>query len=254
MSGPQRHETVVNALIKKIFLGHLRPDAKLPPEKKLSQEMEIDRTSLRLGLKRLESMKVLTIRQGDGIYVRDYLKNAGLDFLSAAFEYSEDERGRIEIDPYLLDEIWEFWIMFFPPVIRLALKRGSTRDLKDLVDIVAGQEEAAAVLDRKRVAELGIELQDRVAGVVNNTLVILLFNSCRPLRRRIMEMLFESMGKEDLLEVINGQKAFLQAAIAGGEDEVEKGLEALTAKYESYRKRTREAMRESLGVLSPKPD
>jgi len=47
--------------------------------------MKVDRASLRIGLKHLELMNVLTIRQGDGIYVRDYMKGASIDFLRNPF-------------------------------------------------------------------------------------------------------------------------------------------------------------------------
>jgi GntR family transcriptional repressor for pyruvate dehydrogenase complex len=79
MAVSQKHEKVVDSLAKDIFLGRLKPDIKLPTGKQLSEEMGIDRTSLRLGLKQPESMKVLSTRRGDGIYVNDYLKNAGVE-------------------------------------------------------------------------------------------------------------------------------------------------------------------------------
>lgn len=239
MAGAQRHEKVVDELVKDIFLGKLKPDTKLPTEKQLSEKMGVDRTSLRLGLKQLESMKVLSIRQGDGIYVNDYLKNAGLDFLSLTFQRLERDSNSLSIDVYLLDEIWEFWIMFWPPVLELAVKRASARDLKALSELISEQEGCISSLDRKKMAQLLISIQDKTAEIVNNSLVTLLFNSCRPLRKKIIEMLFDSMDKAELKEVVKIERKFLQNAVNGTEQQVAGALNALRAKYEAYRRRMR---------------
>ena len=72
MAGKQRYQEVVHSLLRRIFTRQLAPGTKLAPERQLAKDMDIDRTSLRVALKQLESMQVLDIRQGDGIYVRDY--------------------------------------------------------------------------------------------------------------------------------------------------------------------------------------
>jgi len=246
MAVSQKHEKVVGALAKDIFLGRLRPDIKLPTEKQLSEEMGIDRTSLRLGLKQLESMKVLSIRRGDGIYVNDYLKNAGLDFLALAFQKLEEDANHPAVDVYLLDEIWEFWIMFWPPVLELAVKRASTRDIKSLAGLMTRQEECIRSMDRRTMAELLISIQDKTAEIVNNSLVLLLFNSCRPLRRKILEMLFASMDEKDLHGVVEIERSFLQKVVKGSEVEIVDALNALRETYRAYRGRMRERMSHSL--------
>jgi hypothetical protein len=46
-------------------------------------------------------MNVLTIRQGDGIYVRDYMKSASLDFLRMLFSATRKKPD----DEWLVDPI-----------------------------------------------------------------------------------------------------------------------------------------------------
>jgi GntR family transcriptional regulator, transcriptional repressor for pyruvate dehydrogenase complex len=246
MANPQRHERVVNELVKQIYLGKLKPETKLPTEKQLSAQMKVDRTSLRLGLKQLESMKVLSIRQGDGIYVKDYLKNAGLDFLGLTFQQLETDSNQMAIDNYIMDEIWEFWIMFFPPVLELAIRRGSTRDLKSMAELISAQEKCIRTGDREKIVEFGIGIQDKIAEIVNNTIVLLFFNSCRPLRKKIMEMLIYSLDEKGLKGVVNSEKALLQLAIKGSETEIAQASKMLRENYEAYRQRLRELMGDSL--------
>ncbi len=244
MSDQQVYQKVVNILAKQIFLGKLKPESKLPTEKKLSEEMKVDRTSLRVGLKQLESMKVLSIRQGDGIYVKDYLKNAGLDFLGFTFQQFESDSDKLDVDSYIMDEIWEFWIMFFPPVLELAIKRGSTRDFKSVADLIALEEKC--IMDKNKLIDVAIRLQDKIAEIVNNTIVLLLFNSCRPLRKKIIKMLVHTMDATGLKNLIDAEKAFLQKAISGSDAEIAEGVNALRAQYESYRTQMRKLMSSSI--------
>lgn len=250
MAGQQRHEIVVNALAKQIFLGKLKPETKLPTEKQLSQRMKVDRTSLRLGLKQLESMNVLSIRQGDGIYVKDYLKNAGLDFLALTFQQMETESEQMALDAYLMDEILEFWSIFFPPLVELALKRASTRDLKLLAALVSQQEKS--LKDRDKMVEIGVAIQDKIAEVVNNTIVLLLFNSCRPLRKKVLETLVCSMDEEGLKGIVESERVIVQSVTKGSEEDVAAALDMLRQKYVSYRRLMKELMSNSLKSRSEK--
>lgn len=43
----QRHQEVVNIPVKKICRGSLKPGVKLPTEKRLTEELDVDRGALR---------------------------------------------------------------------------------------------------------------------------------------------------------------------------------------------------------------
>ena len=85
MVNKQSHQKVSTTLMRDIFFRKLKPGEKLPSERELADSMNVDRTTLRVALKQLEAMQLLEIRRGDGIYVKDFLKNAGIDFLRVAF-------------------------------------------------------------------------------------------------------------------------------------------------------------------------
>jgi len=75
-------------------------------------------------------MELLDIRPGDGIYVKDFLKHAGIDFLRALFPQKDALEDGLAVDMFMIDEAWEWWIIFFPDMIKLAATRASSRDLK----------------------------------------------------------------------------------------------------------------------------
>jgi DNA-binding FadR family transcriptional regulator len=198
----QRHEEALNVLMRKIFDRKLKAGDKFPTEAQLSKDLDIDKTSLRIALKQLESMQLLTIRQGDGIYVRDFMENAGIDFLRTILSIQEAEDKSWLIDEFIIDEIWEFAEMFYPEVISLATKRSSSRDVRECLDII--DEQLKCVNDKGRLVELNLKLEDLIVKVVNNLLITLFFNSFRPLREEMAKVLYASMDE-------SGLRAFLTA-------------------------------------------
>lgn len=204
----QAHERVVSILIKQIFSRQLQPGEKLPSERRIAKEMQVDRASLRIGLKYLEMMNVLTIRQGDGIYVRDYIKSASIDFLRILFLQSDPSDEEWLADPYIMDELWEFWVMFLPEMLKLAAKRFTSRDIKAMMDIF--DEELANLYDRARLVELELKSQELVAEVANNIVVILISHTCRPLRKKMIEFFFSSIDEERIKKHIEAKKNMMR--------------------------------------------
>jgi len=211
MANKQAHQKVATVLMRDIFLRKLNPGEKLPSERDLSNSMNVDRTSLRVALKQLEAMELLDIRPGDGIYVKDFLKHAGIDFLRVLFSGSKSSKEEldkdIDMDMFMIDEVWEWWIILFPEMLKLAAQRASSRDLKamsDLMDI-----ELNSLNDKERLIELWLDEQDLIAAAVNNTVLMLIFNSSRPLRRNILRIYLECVNREDLEQFITIKKSLL---------------------------------------------
>jgi len=240
MANKQRHQKVIEVLAKQIFMGRLKPGDKLPSEKQLSERLKVDRTSLRLGLKQLEAMKVLSIRQGDGIYVRDYVKDAGLDFLGLSLEQQEERGEGWSIDPYLVDEIWEFWTLFAPVVAGVALKKCSTRDLKYLAELLELQKRH--IKDRKKVVEIELLFQDKIAEVVNNTILLLFFNSIKQIRRKATQILVESLDEKGLKGLLETKRDLIEKAMSGSEQEIARAVEIFRNRCIVSRQNLREFM------------
>jgi DNA-binding FadR family transcriptional regulator len=66
---PDTTISIVRCLKRKISRGVLKPGQKLPPERELAAEFDVNRASLRQALKALVVMGVLRQRVGDGTYV-----------------------------------------------------------------------------------------------------------------------------------------------------------------------------------------
>jgi len=202
MANQQVPERVFRVLLRDIFNNKLSPKTKLPPAKEISRQMNVDLSSLRIALKQLESMNLLDIKQGDGIYVKDYLEHAGVDFLNILFSQKDENQQKMIIDDYFVDEIWEFWTAVFPEILKIAANRMSPRDVKSIVALI--NEELANLDNKEKIIDLQEQQQDLVVKVANNTIFLLLANSLRPLRRKIIELFVNSIDRKTL-------KTFAQA-------------------------------------------
>ena len=69
VSAYQRAQEAIKQLIVQ---ENLRPGDSLPPESFLAAQLGMSRSSLREGIKALESVGVLETRHGSGIYIRDF--------------------------------------------------------------------------------------------------------------------------------------------------------------------------------------
>lgn len=74
-------DEIGDQIISRILSGILKPGEKLPPERDMSLQMNVNRHTLREALRKLETLGLISIRQGDGIYVRDFRESGNLELL-----------------------------------------------------------------------------------------------------------------------------------------------------------------------------
>src|SRR6476661_3829017 len=74
---PRVAEEIVRQLRGLILRGEYAMGDKLPPERRLAEELGVNRASLREAIKSLEQMGLVKTRQGDGTRVLDFMRTAG---------------------------------------------------------------------------------------------------------------------------------------------------------------------------------
>jgi DNA-binding FadR family transcriptional regulator len=208
----QKHEIVVKRLVTDIFNNKLQAGKKLPTERRLSVLMAVDRTSLRVALKQLESMQLLDIRQGDGIYVKDYRKFAGIDFLRMMLSLEEKQIDSF-LGEYLIEEIWNFWMEFMPLMIRMAMGRATPMALKQFVDILDAELENLD--DREKIVELEVASQEMIAENTGNLLVLLISNSTRQMRLQIVRRFIGAMQRDAIKAHVEVKRALVRGFMTG---------------------------------------
>lgn len=94
-------EEVEKVLLESIIAGRIAVGEKLPAERDLARSLEVNRSTVREALGRLESLDLVEIRHGDGVYVKSHLESGSLDLVRAMIRL--DTKRRDEIIPCLLE-------------------------------------------------------------------------------------------------------------------------------------------------------
>lgn len=169
--GKQRvGEEIANQLRSLILRGEYAVGDKLPPERKLAEELGVNRASLREAIKSLEQMGLVKTRQGDGTRVLDFMQTAGAELLSHLLP------AEGPADPSVLADVMEFRRWFGREVARLAALRASEEDLARLTEIV---ERGMAISDASEMIKLDFEFYVALAQSAKNRVLQLLINTIR---------------------------------------------------------------------------
>lgn len=124
------HEEIVAQLKDKIISREIAPGDKLPPERELAQILNVNRSTVRAAINKLESMELVEVKHGDGVYVKDYLESGSLELVRhMVFRDGLPDLAIIENLSHLRRIIG-------PEIARHAALNRSTRDLLDLEQIV----------------------------------------------------------------------------------------------------------------------
>lgn len=154
------HEGIVTIIQKQILTGAMTPGTKLPPERELAESLKVNRATVREALRNLEHLELLDIRQGDGIYVRDFLESGNLDLIKASISMGENNAT-------LLNAI-EVRRSAVPEIAYLAAQRRTTTDLNELKQVIFKAE--LTMLERD------IKVHQMIARATHNLLYIIGLN------------------------------------------------------------------------------
>jgi GntR family transcriptional repressor for pyruvate dehydrogenase complex len=119
---------IVDHVRREIEAGRLKPGARLPPERELSQLMGVSRPSLRSGLRTLRAMGIITARRGAGTFIVEgppHLGTAPLEFLAA-------------LHGFTLDQMYEARRILEVGAARLAAERATGEQLAAMADEITG--------------------------------------------------------------------------------------------------------------------
>ncbi|OBK25749.1 GntR family transcriptional regulator [Mycobacterium asiaticum] len=133
-------EQIAASIADAILDGVFPPGSTLPPERELAEQLNVNRTSLRQGLARLQQMGLIEVRHGSGSVVRD---PEGLTHPAVV------EALVRKLGPEFLVELLEIRAALGPVIGRLAAERGTPEDADALQDALSTVREAATPAARQ---------------------------------------------------------------------------------------------------------
>jgi len=176
-------DEVVVQLTHHIIEGVYRPGDQLPPERELAARFAINRTSLREALRRLETLGLLQVRPGDGVFVQDHRTHSGLEFVKYLLE------SGIGLDKKMILDVAEIRRTFTVQMLELAAERRTAESLEALrviVDRYPYQDAAA-----RRNGELDFAFWREIAKATGNMVFIYLLNTIQEVVLKMSGLYFQ---------------------------------------------------------------
>ncbi len=157
---PALNEAIRSYVKTYIVENNLSAGDPLPPEGQLAQELGVGRSSVREAIKALESLGIVEVRHGHGLYVREYNFDPILETLSYG----------IRFDTATLAELAEIRIWLEAAVIEEAVARISPAAVKQLEEVM--ERWAARVTAGRSCADLDEEFHRILYGALNNNTLL----------------------------------------------------------------------------------
>ncbi|WP_308635092.1 FadR/GntR family transcriptional regulator [Paenibacillus silvisoli] len=176
---------ITDRLLSYLLSGKIRPGAKLPAERQLSEAIGVGRSSLREALKALTVLGLLEVRHGDGTY----LKRADSELLPRVIEW-----GLLLGEKRTMDLI-EARQTIEVSVAKLAAARrdeGQLAELKEIVDRLDTTGNTNSVFEAYTESDIAFHM--KLAEIAGNTVLRDMLTSIRSLLRVWIKSVVASEG------------------------------------------------------------
>jgi len=201
------HEEIVTIIQKQIMNGTILPGTKLPPEREMAETFNVNRTTLREALSKLENLELIEIRHGDGVYAKNFLESGNMDLIKAAVSMDEDN--------VTLFSVLEARRFVVPGMAYLAAQRRTTTDLDELEGVIFHQE--LTMLERD------IKVHQMIARSTHNMLCTIFLNFFNQLFREYGYLYFDDERNiehtrtfhREIFDAIKNQQAEVARRIMG---------------------------------------
>ena len=163
LRGPALSEAIRSYIKEYILQHHLEPGEQLPPEPFWMEELGVGRSSVREAIKALQSLGIVEIKRGNGLYVRQ----ANFDPVLESLSYN------MRFDPHMFAEVFQIRVWLESAVIEAAVSQITDEDIAELQAILAEWERRLTVGESH--VELDEEFHRVLYRVLDNQTLIKLF-------------------------------------------------------------------------------
>jgi GntR family transcriptional repressor for pyruvate dehydrogenase complex len=168
---PRLSDEVLTVLVQRVLDGTYPTGTRLPAERALAEELGVTRTSLREALRQMESVGVVRIRQGAGVFVLDWTLEPTMRFVQFL------AASGLGMDPQFLLSFDEVRRFFAVKMLELAAERASDEDLDRIQVVLDGYppDDTRALLE----GEWDFRFHREIARATKNPIFVYLLNTVR---------------------------------------------------------------------------
>jgi DNA-binding FadR family transcriptional regulator len=222
LKGPALYKAVCDYIKKYILENNLRPGDPLPPEGQLADDLGVGHSSVREAVKSLQSLGIIEVRRGNGLFVREL----NFDPMLETFLFG------LQFNPETMAELLQVRIWLEVAVIGDVVEHIQSGELQKLEVILNKWEQR--VQAGEEYADLDESFHQTIYGVINNPTLMKLFS--------VFWIVFVSLENQvthdpDPQEVLDSHRSILEAIKAHDSALTRKRL---TQHFDSIKKRTLE--------------
>jgi len=168
------HEEIVTIIQKQIMNGTIISGSKLPPEREMAETFNVNRTTLREALHKLETLELLEIRHGDGVYAKNFLESGNLDLIKVAVSMDGNNET--------LFNVMEARLTIVPEIAALAAQRRTGAELAEIKRVID--------LEDMSIAERDLSIHHLIVRATHNLVYTIMLNFFNQLHRDVGELYF----------------------------------------------------------------
>lgn len=212
-------EEIYEQIRRLIINGEIEPGQRLPSERKMMEQMQRSRATIREALRLLERDGYIRTQPGSsGAIIQKPNVNNAVQSLESI----------MMIQQLKLENILEFRRMTENTGARLACRRRTVEELRRMREIL--KEARASFGDKDRFIELDLEFHNAVAEAAQNTMYVIMLQVCRKMIGEALgDLLYqgsEARREARYLNIQNAHEAIYHAIEQHMEDAAEEALNA----------------------------
>ena len=161
---------VFSRLVEDVLSGRYEPGEKLPTQRALAAELDVNMASVREAVKRLEQLGLVEVRHGDAMRVTDWRTSGGLDVIAHVLFAAGG------LDHQMLGQLMEARRLMLAETARLAAER---RDDEQARRLEALAERIADAPDEAAAQALDFAFFSELVEAAGNVVLVLVMNSIR---------------------------------------------------------------------------
>ena len=213
-------DQVFHRLVSDVLAGRYAPGERLPTQRALAAELGVNMASVREGVKRLEQLGLVEVRQGDAMRVRDWRLHGGPDVLVHLIARA----GALDVE--MVGAVMEARRLLLSESARLAAERRSDEQAALLASLA---DQVAAAPDDEAAQHLDFAFFAVLIEAAGNVVFLLIMNSIRSLYLDHLELFRPIVADRSRLDY----RAAAAAVVAGDAGEAAVHVRALAAAQEA---------------------
>jgi DNA-binding FadR family transcriptional regulator len=165
-------DEITTQLLREILRGAIKAGEKLPPERELAVRFHTNRNTLREALRNLETMNLVSARQGDGLRVLDFRRTGEINLLPV---FLQAEGGSVEERLELLKDVLVFRRILLSHVAAMLVKRATPENFQVLEALV--EKQRGQLEDPAAMMETELEILNVMVDAVQSMAIRWIFNT-----------------------------------------------------------------------------